>query len=262
MQHSLGLKGPDKLHMTARFDRFDRRAAPHILPSEVMYDSLFPMRYDQGSVGACGAFSTGAIYEAVLAKHFKQPITPISKRAFYTLTLVNYEAANAGQDAGVYLGDACSTITNIGHVDESKWPEEDSVGSDYFAIPDSSLISKHLNALRFIRVGGYTNVVDSASHLHDAINAALYAHGPLVYGGTWANDWFDVGRDGVLNPTPTQGPVGGHARVYLGYSDKRQARLCLNSWGTSWGANGLYWEPYNLATEYLPTDVYALVIPQ
>ncbi len=260
VMHRLGLKGRDRLHMTARFAAFDRNVAPKQLPPSVDYDQLFPMRYDQGNVGACGLYSTAAVYEAVLAKHLRRPVAPVSKRAFYTLTQLNYEPHDVGQDNGVYLGDALATLQSVGHVDASQWPERDYVTSDYFAKPLASLVTQADDIVTFVRVGGYPDLSESA--LHDAINAGLYAHGPLVYGGMWATDWETPGPDGVLTAHPTQGPTGGHARVYLTYDDRRQARLCLNSWSRDWGLGGLYWEPYDIAPEYLPSDVYAMVVPQ
>lgn len=257
--HRLGLKGPDPLHLTAGYPRFDRTKVPKQLPPEVMYDEYFPNRYNQEEVGACGLFSSGALYEAVLAKHLKKPVDVISKRAFYALTQANYEQSGMNRDEGVYLVDALNVLEFIGHVQESAWPEQSFPGPDYFDVPDRSLISMTADIEGFQRVGGFGEL--SAESLHDKINAALYAHGPLVFGGEWANDWYTPDAHGYVTPNPTQGSAGGHARVYVGYDDAKEARLVLNSWGREWGRDGFYWEPYNVATEFLPTDVYALVVP-
>lgn len=43
--------------------------------------------------------------------------------------------------------------------------------------------------------------------------------------------------------------VGRHAVVAVGYDDKRQRIVVLNSWGSSWGDGGYFYMPYNFITD-------------
>ena len=40
-------------------------------------------------------------------------------------------------------------------------------------------------------------------------------------------------------------PEGSHAVVAVGYDDKRQCIIVLNSWGSIWGNGGYFFMPYN-----------------
>ena len=54
-----------------------------------------------------------------------------------------------------------------------------------------------------------------------------------------------VARTGVVPmPHMTEGVLGGHAVVTVGYSDATQRFLVRNSWGTVWGMHGYFTVPY------------------
>jgi C1A family cysteine protease len=44
-------------------------------------------------------------------------------------------------------------------------------------------------------------------------------------------------------------PLGGHAVLAVGYSDRRQSFLVRNSWGPRWGLRGYFWLPYRYVTD-------------
>jgi hypothetical protein len=79
--------------------------------------------------------------------------------------------------------------------------------------------------------------------------AALFATGPLVVGAEWYDSWFDPEPDGTL-PDPRD-MVGGHAFVFYGYDDEREAFRAANSWGNEWADDGDFWVPY----EYIGREV-------
>jgi hypothetical protein len=66
----------------------------------------------------------------------------------------------------------------------------------------------------------------------------LLTKGPVIFGTDWTNDMFTPDADGLVHPTG--GVAGGHCYVGYGYDPATGRILCLNSWGSSWGANGRF----------------------
>jgi len=62
---------------------------------------------------------------------------------------------------------------------------------------------------------------------------------PVVLGTTWYTGMFNTDAEGFVHPTG--GIAGGHAYLCTGYSHKRKAFQCTNSWGESWGIKGKFW---------------------
>jgi len=72
----------------------------------------------------------------------------------------------------------------------------------------------------------------------------------------------NVASTGIV-PKPniaTEKLQGGHCMNIIGYDDSKQWFICANSWGTSWGNNGLCFIPYvylldsNLANDFCFTQ--------
>lgn len=73
----------------------------------------------------------------------------------------------------------------------------------------------------------------------DEIRNWILGKGPVVLGTTWYEGMSSPDEKGYAN---ISGAVqGGHAYLALGYSAKRKAIRCLNSWNKSWGQYGKFW---------------------
>jgi hypothetical protein len=62
---------------------------------------------------------------------------------------------------------------------------------------------------------------------------------PVVLGTTWYSGMFQTDDDGFVHAEG--GVAGGHAYLCVGYSHKRKAFRCVNSWGEGWGEEGRFW---------------------
>ena len=59
-----------------------------------------------------------------------------------------------------------------------------------------------------------------------------------------------VARTGVADlPSRDEGVIGGHAVLAVGYDDRTQRFLVMNSWGTRWGQGGYFTMPYAYLTD-------------
>lgn len=64
-------------------------------------------------------------------------------------------------------------------------------------------------------------------------------HGPVVAGTRWYAAMFEPDVQGFVQPTGEK--VEDHAYLVTGYSLRRHAFRCLNSWGEGWGQRGKFW---------------------
>jgi C1A family cysteine protease len=69
-----------------------------------------------------------------------------------------------------------------------------------------------------------------------------------------------VAKAGELQmPAPTEGVVGGHAVLAVGYDDKTERFMVRNSWGAIWGKRGYFTRPYSyLLSENLSDDFWTI----
>lgn len=75
---------------------------------------------------------------------------------------------------------------------------------------------------------------------------------PFVFGFTVYSSFKigDVKKTGIMHlPTAADSMMGGHARMAVGYDDKKQHFIIQNSWGTEWGDKGFFYMPYSYATD-------------
>jgi C1A family cysteine protease len=73
-----------------------------------------------------------------------------------------------------------------------------------------------------------------------------------------------VAKSGIVpQPKPNEDLVGGHCVAAVGYDDWKQAFLCRNSWGESWGLSGYFWLPYTfLVNPQLSSDFWKITFVQ
>ena len=65
------------------------------------------------------------------------------------------------------------------------------------------------------------------------------ANSPLVLGTRWHRGMSSPNAEGYVSVAG--GAIGGHAYLCTGYSHKRNAFRCMNSWGKEWGQKGKFW---------------------
>lgn len=67
----------------------------------------------------------------------------------------------------------------------------------------------------------------------------IVTRGPVVLGTDWREAMFTPDGRGFVR---IEGELaGGHAYLAYGYSVRRQAIRCVNSWGAGWGQRGRFW---------------------
>ena len=137
---------------------------------------------------------------------------------------------------GMYIRDALKNIQNYGDVTYRQMSGNSNVGT---AVP------KVMAELETLKPLAYPNRISTYYRIN-SINELKYAlanDGPVAV-GMW---WFDNATLTIMNGKPVYmygfpESKSGHAVLVVGYDDV--GFILQNSWGASWGKNGLFWIRY------------------
>ena len=206
------------------------------LPSSVdLRNSPFmPLVYDQGQIGSCTGNATAA---ALQFERRKQSLSPdfVPSRLF-----IYYNArvfsGDVGYDGGAQIRDAIKGVVTYGAPAETEWPYETVLVTTR---PTDNVYSegKQDVAIRYWRI----------PQTIQNIKTALAEGTPVVFGFTVYESFEStaVASTGVVPmPHGSEGVLGGHAVLAVGYDDSSQRFIVRNSWGPSWGLVGYFTMPY------------------
>ncbi|MBD1393507.1 C1 family peptidase [Mucilaginibacter glaciei] len=229
-----------------------RYAAPapvlEALPAKADLREKCPPVYNQAQLGSCTANAIAGAFEFDLMKQAAPVFTP-SRLFIYYNTRVIENTVNT--DAGAYLRDGMSSISNIGVCNEQIWPYNI---SEFATKPFESCYKKAAGhkALSFYRV----------DRSLDQMKGCLADGYPFVFGFSVYEQFEsqEAAATGTVNlPLQTDKFKGGHAVVAVGYNDAAERFLVRNSWGEGWGMHGYFTLPYAyLLNEHLSDDFWTL----
>lgn len=239
---------PDARDLLFAIDHGVLKTLPPAVDLEALHPKRMPVVVDQGQLGSCTA-------NAVASDHF-YTLRSEGKRASYASRLFIYYGervmeGSVDYDAGAYIRDGFKVLVKWGAPPETDWPY--TISKFAQRPPDKAFTDglKH-RATKYLRV----------SQTLTSMKACLAAGFPFVYGFT-VYDSFEsqqVANDGIVPlPGPTEGILGGHAVMCVGYDDATQRFKTRNSWGKGWGDHGNFHMPYAYLTDSsLSSDFWTL----
>lgn len=250
---SLGLKElhDPRRHLFAKMT-VDAAVAAH-LPASVDYLAQYPQPDDQGPFGTCVAFGNRKMFEFFFKKRKGHSIT-ISPRALFSAIKTKFYPGDPG-DNGAQVSDGLTILEDF-YALESDMPYEPNATFDQFlhSVP-ANIEHKDFEFKNFVAVP--TDVAH--------FKYALFKHGPVVIGTSWAQEWFGTALDGNMQSTNLTS-AGGHCIALIGYNDHHVnadgthgAFLMINNWNTSWAKGGYAYLPYNVDPAFFPTDAFTAV---
>ena len=238
---------------------------PRTLPASVdLRDWCSPI-VDQGALGSCTANAGVGLVEYFERRAFGKHIDA-SRLFLYKTTR---DVLHWVGDTGAFLRSTMGSMVLFGVPPEEYWPYKI---SDYDKEPSPFCyaFAQNYQSISYYRLdpaGTATNA------LLDRIKTNLAAGLPSMFGFTVYSSYGQASATGKF-PFPTAGEsiAGGHAVDAVGYDDAMKikntspgavettgALLIRNSWGTSWGAGGYGWLPYDYVLKRLAVDWWSLL---
>ncbi len=241
-QHAYGWKPDLPDH---RDHEFSAQRGLVLPPSVDLRPDCAPIE-DQGQLGSCTSFATGA---AIRYARKKQGLAD-----FVTSHLFLYYNSRSKStktvDAGATIRDAIKAAAKQGDCPETDWPYDI---SKFASKPPTQAYQDALKD----RAITYLSVAQDGTQMKNCLAQGF----PIVIGFT-VYDSFEsdaVAQSGVV-PMPGRGEsvLGGHAVLVCGYRDDRQQWICRNSWG-QWGDQGYFYMPYDyLLNKRLASDFWTV----
>ncbi len=209
------------------------------LPAKVDLRKKCPPVLNQGDLGSCTANAIGN------AHRFEQMRQGVASDFLPSRLFIYYnERAIEGtiqSDSGAQIRDGIKSVAKKGVCPEKMWPY---VISKFAKQPPAAASKEALKhqALSYMRIA--QNIA--------LMKGCLASGYPFVFGFT-VYDSFEsdaVAKSGTVPmPAPSEGVLGGHAVLAVGYDDAKQRIIVMNSWGTGWGMKGFFTMPYAYLTD-------------
>jgi C1A family cysteine protease len=204
------------------------------LPAKVDLRKQCPPVVDQGQIGSCTA-------NAIANAHrFDQRKQGVAKDFLPSRLFIYYNErvmeGTVNSDSGAMIRDGIKSIAQIGACPETDWPY---VESKFAQRPPAKAYAD----AELHQAISYQRVTQTLSQTKGCLAAGY----PFVFGFTVYESFESqaVAKTGkVPMPDPSEGVVGGHAVLAVGYRDAGQQFIVMNSWSTGWGDKGFCYMPY------------------
>lgn len=220
---------------------------------------------NQGTLGSCTANAAVGLLEYFERRAYGKHIDG-SRRFLYKVTR-NFLGFVG--DTGAYIRSTMGAMVLFGIPPEKYWP----YNITEFDVEPSAFIyalGQNYQAVSYYRLDPLGT---TPSVLLARIKQYLTAGLPSMFGFSVYSSIAQAGSAGNI-PFPYTGDTirGGHAVMAVGFDDAIEikhshpdasattgALLIRNSWGTSWGANGYGWLPYDYVLRGLAVDWWSLL---
>jgi C1A family cysteine protease len=193
---------------------------------------------DQNNLGSCVGHSIANAYEINLKRLYLDNYQDLSSLfVYYNARLID---GTVGQDEGTSIRSGLKGGRDYGICQEDLWPYvidnfDDRPTDEAYADGRTRTVTEYQ------RVLSLEAVIDSLNTLSPVVIALeLYSAFDTV------NEIYPV----VPMPQESEQPTGLHAMACIGYNQPQQVLLAKNSYGSSWGANGYCWIPYEYFNRY------------
>jgi C1A family cysteine protease len=199
---------------------------------------------DQGQLGSCTSFATGAAIRFARRKEGLPDFVTSHLFLYYNSRSIFSKSA----DSGATIRDAIKAAGKTGDCPESEWPYNIS----QFAVkPPAQCYTDALQdrALKYQRIG------QSLVQMKNCLAQGLpFVIGISVYESFEGQQAEQTGM--IPLPKNNEQLLGGHALLVLGYRDSDLHFIVRNSWGANFGDSGYVYLPYaylqdtNLASDF------------
>jgi C1A family cysteine protease len=196
--------------------------------------SGMPAVRDQGSLGACTAFSATALFAFVRTKNSAPDIDPSPLFTYFSTRQIE---GTVRRDSGAQIRNAVKATVRSGVVPLNLWPY--------------NVMKFKLRPPRSVFSAGLLNQTSQYFRISDGSTLQMrqcLAEGfPFILGFAVYDSFFNIGSNGIM-PVPdygTETAQGGHAVICCGWTmiEGVPHYIFQNSWSAEWGDAGYFYMP-------------------
>lgn len=183
---------------------------------------------DQGSLGSCTGNASTSALEIVLDTQ----VSLSRLMAYYNAREID---GTVNEDAGAYIRSAIKGLMKVGASSEDIWPY---IITRFNKRPSSAAYRQAQDLIAILKNYNYMRVTTL-----DQVKQSLADRVPVVFGFAVPESFQSLSGSYTLKlPRPTEGFLGGHAVVAVGYNDRVKVPYIWvrNSWGDGWGLKGYF----------------------
>ena len=228
----------DKADVAAALSEYEKNP----LPEYVSLLKFAPPRMDQGQQGSCvgwgSAYAARTILEA--SSTGQDPDAIAMSPSFIYNQIGNDECQ------GAYIINACKVMEQAGNIPKRNFEYTDQSCSRK---PDQQI----LQAAQNYKIRGYERLSKDGNDYETdffAIKQYLAKGAPVIIGSMVGGSFMqDMAGQKIWHPTTDDYDMegfGGHCMCIVGYDDRLEGGCfqIMNSWGPSWGEDGVAWVRY------------------
>lgn len=204
------------------------------VPDSLIYSDQIDRIENQGLVPSCVGYGTTTIKE--LADKLSGEKTELSPIWLYDQCK---RIDGSPYEAGTYIRTAMKILAKKGCAPEKLVPYD---GNYYYGKYKNLSIDEEY--IRPYRIKTYARLVSI-----DDMLRCLSQHGPFSM-GVLVTDGFEKPLEDGLIPIDSKSVDGGHCIACIGYSIPQSIFYIVNSWGYSWGNNGIAKMPFDYFLRY------------
>jgi C1A family cysteine protease len=186
---------------------------------------------DQGDIGSCVSCAFAFSVNTQTTNHFS-----LSRLFHYAICrIIQYSSLD--QDDGTTIRTGCKSISNYGAIPENTYSYNTRSFSQF---PSLSIIK----SAKYFKKFTYTFINQDLTSIKNCLNTYK---APIIFGFLVYSSFFNTGSNGIVASPNTSSETleGGHCMNIIGYDDSKSWFICVNSWGKSFGNNGICYMPYS-----------------
>ncbi|MBV9213075.1 MAG: C1 family peptidase [Actinobacteria bacterium] len=218
------------------------------LPRAASLQDAMPPVFEQGALGSCTGQAIAAADQFEAERQGEGFGTPSRLFIYYGEREIE---GSVDRDSGAMIRDGFKVLARDGAPPETDWPYDISRFAE--RPPENAYADARLH-----RAVSYRRLPQTATALRTCLAEGYpFVFGFTVYESFESDGVAATGR--VEMPAPSEGVLGGHAVVAVGYDDSEQRFTVRNSWGQAWAAGGYFTMPYAyLLDASLASDLWTL----
>lgn len=209
------------------------------LPKKIDYLTYVDEIENQLNTGSCVANATASALELL---SLRNGIRSDYSRLFLYFNLRDSYSELKNKDNGSYLRDGFKMVNKFGIPDERFWEFD---VNNVNIKPTEEAFSKAVEN----KVNTYERILINNNTIN-TVKTAIFNGYPIIFAIMLDKSFYNIGnsfeKQNYNGTNKNSDVIGSHAMSIVGYDDDLQSFYVENSWGASWGKNGVFLLKYDV----------------